>query len=282
VERQVDALGPTGARVGRRIGELRRKRGLTLKDLAARLAELDKPILLSALSKLEKGQRRVDVDDLVALALALDVSPNSILLSEEARLDVEIGLTPGRAVDAASAWRWATQDSPPQPVKSDVDCFISYAGPDRRWAEWIAWQLEDVGFTTLVAGWDFVPGLNLVAAMEEGIRRAKRVIAVLSQSYVGSAYTTEEWQAAIAADPAGTAPKLLPILVEDCELPPLLRQLVYVDLRHAGAEDARERLLEAVHASRAGRAKPSAAPAFPHQAISARGHSKMPGRAYRS
>ena len=67
----MEALGPTGARVGRRLNELRRERGLTLGDLADKLKELGRPILLSALSKIEKGQRRVDVDDLVALALAV-------------------------------------------------------------------------------------------------------------------------------------------------------------------------------------------------------------------
>jgi hypothetical protein len=25
------------------------------------------------------------------------------------------------------------------------DFFISYTGADRRWAEWIAWQLEEAG-----------------------------------------------------------------------------------------------------------------------------------------
>ena len=38
-----------------------------------------------------------------------------------------------------------------------VDFFISYTSADRAWAEWIAWQLEAAGFTTLLQAWDFRP-----------------------------------------------------------------------------------------------------------------------------
>jgi hypothetical protein len=30
------------------------------------------------------------------------------------------------------------------------DFFISYTSADLAWAEWIAWELEDVGYTTLI------------------------------------------------------------------------------------------------------------------------------------
>jgi hypothetical protein len=59
----------------------RLRRGFTLGELEEKLRELGRPIPLPALSKIEKGQRRVDVDDLVALALALGVSPNLLLPS---------------------------------------------------------------------------------------------------------------------------------------------------------------------------------------------------------
>ena len=41
-----------------------------------------------------------------------------------------------------------------------VDFFISYTAADRPWAEWIAWQLEVAGFTTLLQAWDFRPGTD--------------------------------------------------------------------------------------------------------------------------
>jgi len=263
MEKQVEALGPTGARVGRRLNELRRGRGLTLGELADKLKELGRPILLSALSKIEKGQRRVDVDDLVALALALDVSPNMILLPEEARLNIEVQLTPSHAQDAASAWRWASRDQPPQLTDLAVDFFISYVAADRAWAEWIAWHLEMAGYAARVQAWDFLPGQDFVAEMEQALRSAQQTIAVLSQAYLRSNHATREWQAALAAQGAGGRPKLLPVRVSAVQPPGVLSQIVYVDLVGLSEHDARARLLDAVSTSRMGRRKPSVTPAFP-------------------
>lgn len=263
MENQVEALGPTGARVGRRLNELRRERDLTLGELADKLKELGRPILLSALSKIEKGQRRVDVDDLVALALALDVSPNVILLPEDARLDIEVQLTPWHAQDAASAWRWAGRDQPPQLAGVAADFFISYVAADRAWAEWIAWQLEEAGYAARVQAWDFLPGSNFVGEMEQALRSAQQTIAILSESYIRSPFAAREWQAALAAQGASGRPKLLPVRVGPVQLSGVLNQIVYVDLVGLSKDDARAKLLNAVSTSRVGRGKPSTIPAFP-------------------
>lgn len=39
--------------------------------------------------------------------------------------------------------------------------FISYNSADSQWAQWIAWQLEEAGYTTVIQAWDFRPGSNL-------------------------------------------------------------------------------------------------------------------------
>ncbi len=99
--------GPTSRRVAENVALLRRDRRLTLADLSERLAELGRPILASGLSKVETGDRRVDADDLVALALALDVTPNRLLLPAGAT-DEPVELTAEATAPEAAAWRWAT------------------------------------------------------------------------------------------------------------------------------------------------------------------------------
>lgn len=98
--------GPTSARLANNVRELRKRRRLLQDDLAERMAELGRPILKSGLSKLEKGERRVDVDDLMALALALEVTPNRLLLTEEAD-DEEVELTEGYTTNRRQAWAWS-------------------------------------------------------------------------------------------------------------------------------------------------------------------------------
>jgi hypothetical protein len=39
-----------------------------------------------------------------------------------------------------------------------LDFFVSYAQADQTWAEWIAWQLEAAGYSTVLQAWDFVAG----------------------------------------------------------------------------------------------------------------------------
>ncbi|KAA8884206.1 helix-turn-helix domain-containing protein [Nocardia colli] len=112
--KQVGAMGPTGIRVGHRLRELRQAHGLTLNSLTTRLAELGRPIDLSALAKIEKGQRRVDVDDLVALGLALDVSPNWLLLPPTSG-ENQVDLTMARSMRASAVWSWALHDRPAGP-----------------------------------------------------------------------------------------------------------------------------------------------------------------------
>src|SRR4051794_3415702 len=100
------------ARVARNVQQLRKRRGLTVRDLSARLGELGHPVLPSVVSKIELGQRRVPVEDLLALAAALDVSPNRLLLTETARPDRPVTVTEKIARSEADVWRWAAGEQP--------------------------------------------------------------------------------------------------------------------------------------------------------------------------
>jgi len=103
--------GPSATRVADNLQALRRARQLTLADVADRVSALGQPMSLGILSKIENGDRRVDVDDLVALAVALGVTPNRLLLPASAG-DDELQLTPERECTERQAWAWAAGDRP--------------------------------------------------------------------------------------------------------------------------------------------------------------------------
>ncbi len=147
---------------------------------------------------------------------------------------------------------------------TDPDFFVSYTGADRVWAEWIAWVLEEAGYQVLIQAWDFMPGSNWVTRMQDGVTRAARTIAVLSDDYARSVYGAAEWQAAWAADPDGQTRKLLVVRVADCAPPALLNQIVAVDAVGLDETGARTELLRAAaRAVAGGRGKPLSAPPFP-------------------
>jgi hypothetical protein len=141
-----------------------------------------------------------------------------------------------------------------------VNFFVSYTRDDRRWAEWIAWQLEAQGYSTLVQAWDIRPGQRFIREMDRALIVAERTLAVLSHGYLRSPYTEMEWQEALRVDKHGTRRGLIPVRIDDVEPSGLLGQVVYIDLLGTDEHQAREKLLAGVDTTRA---KPSRKPAFP-------------------
>jgi len=79
-------MGSTGSRVASNIQCLRRLRGYSYAELSRRLATHGHPILDTGILKIEKGARRVDVDDLMALAAALEADPAVLLMADVRRM----------------------------------------------------------------------------------------------------------------------------------------------------------------------------------------------------
>ncbi len=92
--------------VAHNIKSARERRGLSQQQLAARLGKLGRPMQASAVAKVESGDRRVDVDDLTAFAVALNV-PVARLLLPDVKEDDEVYVVPAYAVPMWNAWQWA-------------------------------------------------------------------------------------------------------------------------------------------------------------------------------
>jgi len=136
------------------------------------------------------------------------------------------------------------------------DFFISYARADKQWAEWIAWQLEQEDYRITLQAWDFRPGGNLVLLIDEAIKEAERVIAVLSPDYFTASDTAAQWSAAFRGG------ALLPIQIRECgpSLSGVLGTIIPIDLLGLDETAAREHLLTGI---RRERARPVTPPAFP-------------------
>lgn len=102
--RRPNTLGPTGLQVAENLRRIRQLRGMSTTQMARRLTELGRPIAAASITQVEHGRRRVDVDDLVAFAFVLDVSPSALLLPPTTVGRVEV--TGAGVVSAHDAWRW--------------------------------------------------------------------------------------------------------------------------------------------------------------------------------
>jgi TIR domain/NB-ARC domain len=144
-----------------------------------------------------------------------------------------------------------------------TDFFVSHAGADRAWAEWVAWQLAEAGYTVELGVWDWAAGRNFVTAISDALERCDRVVALFSAAYFDrSRYTTEEWSAAVVHVPGVEGKRLVPVRVEEvpaAQVPAVLRPLVCRDVFGVAEGQARRLLLEAV----AGPRRPDRPPVFP-------------------
>jgi hypothetical protein len=146
--------------------------------------------------------------------------------------------------------------------KQRINFFVSHAGADRAWAEWVAWQLTDAEYTVELDVWDWAAGRNFVTAMSDALERCERVVALFSAAYFDrDRHTTAEWATSVHV-PGMAEGKLVPVRVEDVptiKMPAVLRQLVFRDIFGLAEEHARRALLEAV----AGPRRPDQPPLFP-------------------
>lgn len=125
--------------------------------------------------------------------------------------------------------------------KHGIDFFISYNSTDTLWVNGLSGWLNDLGLTSVSQSQDFVAGSNFVSEMNAAFERSRRVIAIASPAYFSAKFPASEWTAAFARDPTGESRTLILVRVRDCEIPELLKPLVYIDLCSLNATQARER-----------------------------------------
>lgn len=114
--RKAIELGATGRTVARNITRFRALRGLTLAQLSARMDGVGRAMTGNTLSAIENQSRRADVDDLVAIAAALDISPAALLMPD---VD-DLSDTPPTTTHpegsgewmARQFWDWLVADAP--------------------------------------------------------------------------------------------------------------------------------------------------------------------------
>jgi transcriptional regulator with XRE-family HTH domain len=138
-------LGATGETVRNNVRRLRGREGSNFgyAELSRRLKATGRGIPELGLRRIEEGDRRVDVDDLMALAAALEVSPITLLMPPTADADESVDSVVGM-LTARRLWRWLTAEMPlTGDTPSDVFGFIWRSVP--KWLLGNEIQLVEAG-----------------------------------------------------------------------------------------------------------------------------------------
>lgn len=123
-------------------------------------------------------------------------------------------------------------NAPDFTYSSQRDVFISYSDKDSQFVyEKLLPFLNRHFFTYWYNKEDFQAGSTRVEEIERCIKESSHVILILTKNYFESEWGKFENIMAQTLDPGAAFRKVIPVLIEDCELPVRLQILHYRDLR---------------------------------------------------
>lgn len=106
--------------------------------------------------------------------------------------------------------------------------FVSHASEDKsRFVVDFARRLRENGVDAWLDQWEMKPGDSLVDKIfEEGLKDARAVIVVLSKCSVQKPWVREELNASVVSR-ISRGTRLIPVVIDDCEVPESLRSTVW-------------------------------------------------------
>ncbi len=130
------------------------------------------------------------------------------------------------------------------------DAFISYSQSDSNWVwDWLVPRLKDAGLN-ICTDREFVIGMPIVENLERAIADSRHVLLVLSPAWLNDQWPSMQ-MLFNQTDPSSVLLRLLPILLQACELPHPIRSLAHADLTNlAGWEITYNKLLDTLRGER--------------------------------
>ncbi|MBU1626201.1 toll/interleukin-1 receptor domain-containing protein, partial [bacterium] len=126
--------------------------------------------------------------------------------------------------------------------------YISYHDSDLDWAEWIAKQLEEVGYSILLRSWDTLKPGNYLKELEYNASFANGIIIILSTDYFDMIRSLDEWISLLLELSEEKHSNLMAIKVGECSLYALLPQSIFfLDLVNLDKPKAKKALLKAAN-----------------------------------
>ncbi len=121
------------------------------------------------------------------------------------------------------------------------DVFISYCKGDRNFAELLSNKLQGAGFAVWMDEDSLKAGDRWKKEIEQGIKKADSLIVLMSSDATRSNWVQFEWAYA-----KGAGKKIIPVILEQIELPGPLNDFQYLDFNNAIAERPWGKLFDAV------------------------------------
>ena len=129
-----------------------------------------------------------------------------------------------------------------------ANIFLSHSSVDKPFVRKLANDLKNYGHTPWLDEWEIKVGDCIVSKIESGINKADYVILILSKKAVQSGWVEKEWKSKYWDEVNDKKVMVLPVLIEDCEIPGLIKTKKYADFRKEYSF-ALEQLIDALPSS---------------------------------
>jgi hypothetical protein len=116
-----------------------------------------------------------------------------------------------------------------QAATNPISFFLSYSHKDGKFADRFVKDLRKLGHTVWCDDDHIMIGESIRRAIESGIAASRFTIVLVSRSSVQSEWCQKELDMAIE-DETSKKIKVLPIVIEDCEIPKILRGKRYLEI----------------------------------------------------
>jgi hypothetical protein len=110
--------------------------------------------------------------------------------------------------------------------------FISYSHDDSEFVDKLALNLVQRNVYIWLDKWELSVGDSLLDKIQAAITEASALIIILSKSSVKSGWVRKELNAGLVRELDEKRVIVLPLLLEDCEIPMFLKEKMYADFRN--------------------------------------------------
>ena len=109
--------------------------------------------------------------------------------------------------------------------------FISYSHADKEFVDQLATRLVENNAHVWIDSWELNVGDSLIDKVQGAVQDAGALLVILSKASVESAWCRKELNAGLVRELEEKTVIVLPVLKEECNIPPFLREKKYADFR---------------------------------------------------
>lgn len=108
--------------------------------------------------------------------------------------------------------------------------FLSHSSLDKSVVISVAMDLNKRGISTWLDSFDILPGESIVSRINDGIKNCDYLLLFLSTNSVNSKWVQKEWETLLWDEINDDKIKIIPIKLDDVEIPKILQTKKYIDL----------------------------------------------------